>query len=62
MNNGMKIEAVDVAYSFGIEDKFPPQKLLNSFLRDTNEASKRRKREANNSPILLVWANLHLAL
>ncbi|KAJ9163986.1 hypothetical protein P3X46_023605 [Hevea brasiliensis] len=57
MNNGMKIEAVDVAYTFGIEDKFPPQKLLTSFLRDTKEASKRRKREANNSPILLKEAN-----
>ncbi|KAJ9140064.1 hypothetical protein P3X46_030751 [Hevea brasiliensis] len=57
MNNGMKIEAVDVAYTFGIEDKFPPQKLLTSFLRDANEASKRRRREANNSPYLLKEAS-----
>lgn len=57
MNNGMKIEAVDVAYTFGIEEKFPPQKLLTLFLRDSTEASKRRKREVNNSPILLKEAS-----
>lgn len=62
MNNGMKIEAVDVASTFGIEDKFPPQKLLTSFLQDAKEASKRRRREANNSPYLMVWAILHLNL
>ncbi|XP_002511054.2 protein FRIGIDA [Ricinus communis] len=57
MNNGMKIEAIDVAYTFGIEDKFPPQKLLTSFLRDSKEALKRRRREANNSPVLLKEAS-----
>ncbi|KDP22503.1 hypothetical protein JCGZ_26334 [Jatropha curcas] len=57
MNHGAKIEAVDVAYTFGVEKKFPPQKLLTSFLRDSNEALKRRKREANISPIVLKEAS-----
>ncbi|WCJ36386.1 Protein FRIGIDA [Euphorbia peplus] len=57
MSNGIKIEAVDVAYAFGIEDKFPPQKILSSYLRDSKEALKRRKRDASNSPTLLKEAS-----
>ncbi|XP_065872031.1 protein FRIGIDA [Euphorbia lathyris] len=57
MSNGMKIEAVDVANAFGIEDKFPPQKILSSYLRDTKEALKRRKRDGSNSPTLMKEAS-----
>lgn len=58
MKNGMKVEAVDVACTFGIEDKFPAQKILTSFLQES-EALKNRRIEANNSPMLLVWGILH---
>ncbi|XP_050223313.1 protein FRIGIDA [Mercurialis annua] len=62
MNSGIKLEAVDVAYTFGIEDKFPPQKLLKSLLRDSKEALKKRERETSNSPALLKEATQkHLA-
>ncbi|KAK9278869.1 hypothetical protein L1049_028448 [Liquidambar formosana] len=50
MKNGMNIEAVDIAYTFGVEDKFPPQTILASFLRESKEAWKRTKREAQGSP------------
>ncbi|GAV73406.1 LOW QUALITY PROTEIN: AAA domain-containing protein/Clp_N domain-containing protein/AAA_2 domain-containing protein/Frigida domain-containing protein/ClpB_D2-small domain-containing protein [Cephalotus follicularis] len=46
----MSIEAVDIAYIFGVEEKFPPQKILNSFLRESNDAWKQASR-ANNSLI-----------
>ncbi|CAI0547977.1 unnamed protein product [Linum tenue] len=52
-----KLEAVDVASSFGIDDKFPPQKLLTAYLRESKEALKKRRREANSLPMLLKQAN-----
>ncbi|KAK4846371.1 hypothetical protein QYF36_016456 [Acer negundo] len=42
--NGMHVEAVDVVYTFGIEDKFSPQTLLTSFLQDSKEAWNRSRR------------------
>ncbi|KAJ6761082.1 INACTIVE PROTEIN FRIGIDA [Salix purpurea] len=50
MKKGMKVEAVDVACIFGIEDKFPVQKLLTLVLQESREPSEGRKRKANNSP------------
>ncbi|CAN1787837.1 Protein FRIGIDA [Linum perenne] len=62
MKGSTKLEAVDVASSFAIDDKFPPQKLLTAYLRESKDAMKKRRREANNSPALLKQANdLHLS-
>lgn len=55
MKKGMHVEAVDVAVIFGMEDKFSPQTILTTFLRESKEMLKRAKREANNSPVALVW-------
>jgi len=52
MKKGMKIEAVDVACIFGIEDKFPAQNLLTLILQESREPLKGRKRKANNSPAI----------
>lgn len=49
--HGMHVEAVDIVYTFGIEDKFSPHKILISFLRESKDAWKRTKRDA---PVLLV--------
>lgn len=62
MKKGMHVEAVDVAVIFGMEDKFSPQTILTTFLRESKEMLKRAKREANNSPVALKRANeKHLA-
>ncbi|KAF9668142.1 hypothetical protein SADUNF_Sadunf15G0097700 [Salix dunnii] len=52
MKKGMKVEAVDVACIFGIEDKFPAQKLLTLVLQESRESLEGRKRKANNSPAI----------
>ncbi|XP_044480455.1 protein FRIGIDA-like isoform X2 [Mangifera indica] len=44
--NGMHVEAVDIVYNFGIEDKFSPYTILTSLLRETREAWKRKRRDA----------------
>lgn len=49
--SGMHVDAVDVVYTFGIEDKFSPQTILISFLRESKEAWRKTKRDA---PIPLV--------
>ncbi|KAJ8772406.1 hypothetical protein K2173_027583 [Erythroxylum novogranatense] len=57
MKSGMKIEAVDIASILGIDDRFPPRKLLTSFLRDKEEWLKRKRKEVNHSLFLLKEVN-----
>lgn len=52
MKNGMSVEAVDVAYTFGVEEKFHPQTILTSFLRKSKEAWKRTRAVAHGSMVL----------
>lgn len=49
MNQKMEIEAVDIAYTFGIEDRFNPQKLVTSFLRESKEPLKKMKGKSQGS-------------
>jgi hypothetical protein len=62
MKNGMSVEAVDVAYTFGVEEKFPPQEILTSFLRKSKEAWKRTRTVAHGSPMVLVWSTVQLLI
>ncbi|CAN0906051.1 Protein FRIGIDA [Linum grandiflorum] len=57
LKQNAKLEAVDVASTFGIDDKFPAQMLLNAFLEESKATLKKRKREAHNSPAQLKQAN-----
>ncbi|KAJ4972781.1 hypothetical protein NE237_005955 [Protea cynaroides] len=57
VKNRMHIEAIDVACTFRVEEKFPPQKILISFLRESKEVWKRTRREAQGSPAPLKAAN-----
>ncbi|KAJ8553537.1 hypothetical protein K7X08_024215 [Anisodus acutangulus] len=41
VNEKMEINAVDIAYTFGIEDRFNPQRLVNSFLRESEKTLKK---------------------
>ena len=48
----MNVEAVNLAYTFGLEEKFPIWKILTSFLQEFKEEWKRTREE--DSPIRLV--------
>ncbi|WMV22011.1 hypothetical protein MTR67_015396 [Solanum verrucosum] len=43
VNQKMEIEAVDFAYTFGMEDRFNSQKLVTTFLRESKEPLKKMK-------------------
>lgn len=55
MKNGRSVEAVDVAYTFGVEEKFHPQTILTSFLRKSKEAWKRTRAVAHGSMVLVRY-------
>ncbi|XP_030939233.1 protein FRIGIDA [Quercus lobata] len=52
MKNGRSVEAVDIAYTFGVEEKFHPQTILTSFLHKSKEAWKRTRAVAHGSMVL----------
>ncbi|XP_009762792.1 protein FRIGIDA-like isoform X1 [Nicotiana tabacum] len=45
----MEVDAVHIAYTFGFEDRFNPQRLLTSFLLDTKESLKKMKENSHGS-------------
>ncbi|XP_027169073.1 protein FRIGIDA [Coffea eugenioides] len=49
VKNKMAVDAVDVACTFGFEDKFNPQTILTSFLRESKETSKKTKSSTQGS-------------
>ncbi|XP_019169864.1 PREDICTED: protein FRIGIDA isoform X2 [Ipomoea nil] len=53
----MEVDAVDIAYTCGIEDQINPQKLLISFLRESKESSNKRKKAALGSPAAVNESN-----
>ncbi|GLU20845.1 hypothetical protein SLE2022_370240 [Rubroshorea leprosula] len=57
VKNGMHVNAIDIAVTFGLEDRFPPQSILTSFVRESKEAYEKARREARNSPKALKHAN-----
>ncbi|KAA8540585.1 hypothetical protein F0562_024496 [Nyssa sinensis] len=62
IKNKMEVEAVDIAYTFGLEDRFPPQPNLTSFLRKSKEAWKKTRKAAEGSSTAVNEANKkHLA-
>lgn len=56
MKKGKVVEALDLAYTFGFEERFSPQTVLNSFLQKSNEVWKKAK-QARDVPSLLVCSN-----
>ncbi|KAL2347123.1 hypothetical protein Fmac_001123 [Flemingia macrophylla] len=53
MKKGMVVNAVDLSYTFGFEEKFSPQTALNSFLQKSEETWKKAKQDARNFPSML---------
>ena len=54
VKNKMAVDAVDVACTFGFEDKFNPQTILTAFLQESKETSKKTKRATQGSLAALV--------
>ena len=48
------IEAVDIIYAFGMENVFPPQEILLSFLQECDETWKKRINKVRGSTMQLV--------
>ncbi|KAI3455188.1 hypothetical protein Pfo_011851 [Paulownia fortunei] len=57
MKNKMEVDAVDIAYTFGLEERFNPQTVLISFLRESKESWKRPKKGSQGSAASLNEAN-----
>ncbi|KAK7410968.1 hypothetical protein VNO78_02246 [Psophocarpus tetragonolobus] len=48
IKKGMVVKAVDLAYTFGFEEKYSPQTALTSFLQKSEETWKKAKQDARN--------------
>lgn len=55
----MEVDAVHIAYTFGFEDRFNPQRLLTSFLLDTKESLKKMKENSHGSHAAVVILEFH---
>lgn len=54
IRKGMVVKAVDLAYTFGLEEKYSPQTALTSFLQKSEETWKKAKQDSNDFPSALV--------
>lgn len=57
MKKKMEVDAVDMVYTFGLEERFHPQTILISFLRESKETWKKPKKGSQGSLITLNEAN-----
>ncbi|KAH6781899.1 hypothetical protein C2S52_001325 [Perilla frutescens var. hirtella] len=57
MKKKMEVDAVDIVYTFGLEERFNPQTILISFLRESKETWKKPKKGSQGSAITLNEAN-----
>ncbi|XP_047150026.1 protein FRIGIDA [Vigna umbellata] len=57
IRKGMVVKAVDLAYTFGLEEKYSPQTALTTFLQKSEETWKKSKQEANDFPSVLKQAH-----
>ncbi|CAJ1974733.1 unnamed protein product [Sphenostylis stenocarpa] len=57
IKKGMVVKAVDLAYTFGFEEKYSPQTVLTSFLQKSEETWKKAKQDANDFPNALKQAH-----
>ncbi|NP_001289004.1 protein FRIGIDA [Brassica rapa] len=56
IKRGMHIEALELVYTFGMEDRFSPSSILTSFLRMRKDSFERAKRQAQ-APMASKTAN-----
>ncbi|KAH0705700.1 hypothetical protein KY285_012202 [Solanum tuberosum] len=53
----MEVDAVDVAYTFGVEEKCSPCEILSSFLEELKESLKKKKCQSHGSHAVVNEAN-----
>ncbi|CAN4118098.1 unnamed protein product [Withania somnifera] len=53
----MEVEAVDIAYTFGVEEKCSPCEILSSFLEELKESLKKKKWKSHGSHAVVNEAN-----
>ncbi|MED6222899.1 hypothetical protein PIB30_068881 [Stylosanthes scabra] len=58
MKKGSVVEAVDLAYTFGFEEKYSPQTALTSFLQKSEEAWTKTKNGSRDLPSVMKEANV----
>ncbi|KAK6147939.1 hypothetical protein DH2020_018851 [Rehmannia glutinosa] len=49
VKNKMEVDAVDIVYTFGLEERFNPQTILMSYLRESKESWKKPKKGSQGS-------------
>ncbi|KAG5067126.1 hypothetical protein AAZX31_04G185900 [Glycine max] len=57
IKKGMAVKAVDLAYTFGFEEKYSPRTALTSFLQKSEETWKKAKQDARDFPSALKVAH-----
>ncbi|XP_073291996.1 protein FRIGIDA-like [Primulina huaijiensis] len=57
INNKKELNAVDLVYTFGLVERFNPQTILISFLRESKETGKRIRKAAMGSAAAMLEAN-----
>ncbi|KZV22619.1 protein FRIGIDA-like [Dorcoceras hygrometricum] len=57
IRNNKELSAVDLVYTFGLVERFNPQTILISFLRESKETGKRIKKAAMGSAAAMLQAN-----
>ncbi|KAK3029344.1 hypothetical protein RJ639_037867 [Escallonia herrerae] len=57
LKNKMEIEALDIVYTLGIVDRFPPQTILESFLRESKETWRKTRKATQGSFSVVNEAN-----
>ncbi|XP_041992769.1 protein FRIGIDA-like isoform X2 [Salvia splendens] len=57
MKKKMEVDAVDIVYTFGLEERFNPHTILISFLREAKKTWKMSKKGSQGSPATLNEAN-----
>ncbi|KAL6955683.1 hypothetical protein U1Q18_042458 [Sarracenia purpurea var. burkii] len=61
MENKMQVKAVDIAYTFGLESRFPPHKFVQPFLRESKETWKIGRAAAHSYAAKNDANKMHLA-
>ncbi|KAL8456896.1 hypothetical protein ACS0TY_034941 [Phlomoides rotata] len=54
MKKKMEVDAVDIVYTFGLEQRFNPQSILVSFLRESKETWKKSRKGSHGSSATLM--------
>ncbi|GFP84718.1 protein frigida [Phtheirospermum japonicum] len=57
MKNRMEVDAVNLVYTFGLEERFNPQTILVSYLRESKESWKKTKKGQQGPAVSLNEAN-----